>query len=155
MKKAGDLLSLFFDEYTAYNTRRISKVFTSWAAIAKEQRIPAAVDHAKIVELERNIVFIEADHPGWIQILQTKQQELLESFRQRFPELTISGISFRLSKGAIQAWEDNGAEYAEQAAAEGTGASEAAAPRSDDALSNIENNAAFKKLVLNMKEGTI
>jgi hypothetical protein len=41
---------------------------------------------------------VEADHPGWIQILQTKQKPLLEAVRRGFPELAINGISFRLSR---------------------------------------------------------
>ena len=38
------------------------------------------------------------DHPGWKQILQTKQSKLLNDFRIRFPELDISGISLILGK---------------------------------------------------------
>ncbi|MDR2783624.1 MAG: DUF721 domain-containing protein [Treponema sp.] len=154
MKRAGDLLSVFFDEYTGRNARSISKVFTSWAAIAKEQRIPAAVDHAQIVELERNIVLIEADHPGWIQILQTKQQELLESFRRRFPELTINGVSFRLSRGAIQAREDDGGD-AFDASKDPVAYDSRATPPDDDVLSKIEHSEAFKKLVSHFEEGNL
>jgi hypothetical protein len=151
MKKAGDLLSVFFDEYTGRNARSISKALTSWAAIAREQRIPAAVDHTQSVELERNIALIEADHPGWIQILQTKQQGILESFRRRFPELTINGVSFRLSRGAMQAREDSGG------VSEGRAAYVAAPLKvpQDDVLSKIENSEAFKKLVSNFKEGKV
>jgi hypothetical protein len=39
------------------------------------------------------------DHPGWKQILQTKQSKLLYDFRVRFPELEISGISLMLGRG--------------------------------------------------------
>jgi hypothetical protein len=153
MKRAGDLLSIFFDEYTGRNARSISKVFTSWAAVAREQRIPAAVDHTQIVELERNIVLIEADHPGWIQILQTKQQEILESFRRRFPELTINGVSFRLSKGAIQAREDGVVDAFGASKTRVAYVSEMPPAPPDDVLSKIENSDAFKKLVSNFKEG--
>jgi hypothetical protein len=160
MKKVGDLLSAFFDEYTGgRNARSISRVFTSWAAVAREQRIQAAVDHAQIVELERNVVLIEADHPGWIQILQTKQHEILESFRRRFPELTINGVSFRLSKGAIQAREDDGADKAgglgedlDVSEAGAAYATPAPAPPQNDVLSKIENSEAFKKLVSNFEK---
>ncbi|MDR2193661.1 MAG: DUF721 domain-containing protein [Treponema sp.] len=158
MKKAGELLSLFFDEHTSRNAQVIAEMFTSWTAIAKEQHIPSVIDHAHIVEFERHIVLIEADHPGWIQILQTKQREFLESFKQKFPELTIRGISFRLSRGAIQArGKDCGAlaGYAGQAAPERSSDSEAHAPRPDDILSRLENNEAFKRLVLTMTEGTM
>ncbi|MDR0374910.1 MAG: DUF721 domain-containing protein [Treponema sp.] len=162
MKKAGDLLSVFFDEYTGgRNAHSISKVFTSWAAVVREQRIPAAVDHAQIVELERNIVLIEADHPGWIQILQTKQHEILESFRRRFPELTINGISFRLSRVAIQAREDDEGTCDEDGAGKAASVFEADAAYAkpatppNDVLSKIENSETFKKLLSNFEEGKL
>jgi hypothetical protein len=41
---------------------------------------------------------VEADHPGWIQILQTRQKDLLDTLRRRFPDQHITGISFRLSR---------------------------------------------------------
>ncbi|MHB9291834.1 hypothetical protein Holit_00920 [Hollandina sp. SP2] len=96
MKKAGELLSFFFDEKTLDKAQGYSELFASWASVVKAHRIPAAVDHSRIVELERHVLLIEADHPGWIQLLQTKQRELLRAFQSRFPDIT--GISFRLSR---------------------------------------------------------
>jgi hypothetical protein len=94
MKRAGDLLSSFFDERLLKTAKGYSALFSSWASITGE-KIAA---HSRIRELEHFIVFVEADHPGWIQILQTKQQGILETLQRRFPDLDISGISFRLSK---------------------------------------------------------
>jgi hypothetical protein len=78
-------------------------MFSSWDAVTKEQRIASAADHSRVVDLDHYVVLVEADHPGWIQILQTKQEGLLNSFRRRFPSLIINGISFRLSKPPIYA----------------------------------------------------
>lgn len=96
MKKAGELLSFFFDEKTLDKAQGYSELFASWASVVKAHRIPAAADHSRIVELERHVLLIEADHPGWIQLLQTKQRELLRALQSRFPDIT--GISFRLSR---------------------------------------------------------
>jgi hypothetical protein len=103
VKKAGDLLSCFFDEHTVEAAGRLSQFFSAWDAITREQWIFSAASHSQIVELERNVILIEADHPGWIQILQTKQEGLLASFQRRFPSLAITGISFRLSRFPIRA----------------------------------------------------
>jgi hypothetical protein len=94
MKKAGDLLSLLFDERLLKTAKGYSALFSSWASIIGE-KIAA---HSRIRELKHSIVFVEADHPGWIQILQTKQQGILKTLQCRFPDLNILGISFRLSK---------------------------------------------------------
>jgi hypothetical protein len=44
------------------------------------------------------VLIVEADHPGWIQILQTKQAELLLAVQRQCPRLDIRGIAFRLSR---------------------------------------------------------
>ena len=99
MKRAGELLSSFisehFDRRFMEKARAYSEVFSSWAMMLKDQRIAAAADHSRIVELERHVVLVEADHPGWVQILQTKQREILEALQQRFPAFNIRGIAFR------------------------------------------------------------
>ena len=94
MKKAGELLSAFLDEKVLNAAREYSALFSSWQSIAGDK----LAAHSRIRELERSIVLVEADHPGWIQILQTKEKDLLDALRRRFPEQSITGISFRLSR---------------------------------------------------------
>jgi hypothetical protein len=94
MKKAGDLLASFLDERILKTARTYSELFTSWQNIAGE-KIAA---HSRIQDLEHSILLVEADHPGWIQILQTKEKYLLDSLRRRFPDQNITGISFRLNR---------------------------------------------------------
>jgi serine phosphatase RsbU (regulator of sigma subunit) len=55
-------------------------------------------DHSKVRELERQRLVVETDHPGWIQILQYKQRQLLAAAQRRFPHLEINSISFVLMK---------------------------------------------------------
>ncbi|MCL2878763.1 MAG: DUF721 domain-containing protein, partial [Treponema sp.] len=86
IKKAGEMLSALFreqfDPETLENARISTELFSSsWPAAAKKAGIPSASDHCRIRELERGILVIEAEHPGWVQILQTKQKNLLELFQ--------------------------------------------------------------------------
>ena len=105
VQKAGDLLSSLlsetFDPQTLENAQITAGLYSAWAMIVKEARIPAASDHCRIRDLEHGVLVIEADHPGWVQILQTKQKHLLVLVQQKFPELKIQGISFRLSRELI------------------------------------------------------
>lgn len=96
MKTAGDIISALFDERFVKKAQGFSKFFDSWTDITEKNGIASAADHSKIKELDKGIVLIEIDHPGWKQILQTKQSKLLNDFRYRFPELEISGISLML-----------------------------------------------------------
>ena len=98
MKTAGDILSALFDEQFMKKAQKYSKFFDSWKDITAKNGIAAAADHSHIKDLDRGILLIEMDHPGWKQILQTKQSKLLNDFRLRFPELDISGISLILGK---------------------------------------------------------
>lgn len=112
MRKAGDVVTaLFTDRYGPEfmeNARSNAGLFSSWNELVSEvwpigpdQRkddIPAAAVHSRIKELERGMLLVEADHPGWIQILQTRQAELLSVVQRRYPELDIRGIAFRLGR---------------------------------------------------------
>ena len=99
MKTAGDILSALFDDGFVKKAQGYSKLFNSWTDITEKNGIAAAADHSRIKDLDKGILIIEMDHPGWKQILQTKQSKLLNDFRYRFPDYNISGISLMLSRG--------------------------------------------------------
>ena len=117
MRKAGDIvMDLFRDRFGPdfmETARSTAGLFSSWTQVVTEvwprtfgteqsrEDIPAAAVHSRIRELERGVLLIEADHPGWIQILQTKQAELLSAVQRRHPEQGIRGIAFRLSRDPI------------------------------------------------------
>ena len=116
MKKAGDVISLLFKqrfgENFMENAKSGAELFNSWEKTVcqvwphgedqKNEDIPAAAVHSRIKELERGVLFVEADHPGWIQILQTRQAELLLAIQRHCPKLDIRGIAFRLSKEPVE-----------------------------------------------------
>ena len=108
MRKAGDVLKALFNEMFGpgfYDkARSASGVFSGWSYIcaeafkAKNNDIPAAASHSRIKDIEKGILLVEADHPGWVQTLKTKQQEILLIAKRRYPDLDIKGISFFLAK---------------------------------------------------------
>ena len=102
MKTAGNILSVLFDEQFVKKAQGYSLLFDSWADITAKNGIPAAADHSRIRDLDRGILLVETDHPGWKQILQTKQSKLLNDFRLRFPDQDISGISLILGRNTPQ-----------------------------------------------------
>jgi hypothetical protein len=98
MKRVGDLISAIFDEKFIEKTRGYSTLFDCWEDLMIKNGIAAAAGHSWIKSAEKGLVWIEVDHPGWKQILQTKESKLLHDFRYRFPDMGISGISIILSK---------------------------------------------------------
>jgi hypothetical protein len=93
MKRVGDVISAIFDEALVKKAKGYSAFFSCWKDLTEKNGIAAAADHTCIKSLERGLVWIEVDHPGGKQILQTKESKLLSDFRYRFPEIEISGIS--------------------------------------------------------------
>jgi len=102
MKRVGDVLSSIFDRDLLDKARGYSAMFSCWKDLTEKNGIPAAADHSWIQSLEHGLVRLEVDHPGWKQILQTKESKLLSDFRRRFPEMDISGLSIMLCRPGNQ-----------------------------------------------------
>jgi hypothetical protein len=98
MKRIGDLIPAIFDERFIEKTKGYSTLFNCWEDLMIKNGIAAAAGHSWIKSTEKGLVWIEVDHPGWKQILQTKESKLLHDFRYRFPDMGISGISIVLCK---------------------------------------------------------
>jgi hypothetical protein len=98
MKRIGDLISNIFDEKFIEKTKGYSSFFDCWEDLMLKNGIASAAGHSWIKSAEKGLVWIEVDHPGWKQILQTKESKLLHDFRYRFPDMGISGISIVLCK---------------------------------------------------------
>jgi hypothetical protein len=98
MKKIGDILSAFFDEDTLKKAKGYGDLFSSWGFLTAKCGIPQAAAHSRITGLEKSLLLVEADHPGWVQILQTKQKELLTEVQKRFPDFFTTGIVLRLGR---------------------------------------------------------
>ena len=78
----------------------------SWERIAAQiwakreaEGPPAVCGHSRVREFEKGVLLMEADHPGWVQILKTSQADLLLAFQRNYPELEILKLSIRLSPG--------------------------------------------------------
>ena len=104
MRKAGDILSdLFkknFGQRFMETARSTSALFSSWPQIVIDEDLPDAAAHSRIRELEHGQLLVEADHPGWVQILRTKQAQLLTLVKRQYPELDVKSITFKLSREA-------------------------------------------------------
>jgi len=149
MKTAGNILSALFDEQFMKKAEGVSKLFDSWADITEKNGIASAAAHSRIKDLDRGIMLVEMDHPGWKQILQTKQSKLLNDFRRRFPDLNISGISLMLgsqNKSESGEVEMSAAAEEEMQADEQTAVIEEPAARGYNAIKDDVFKETLKKL---------
>ena len=53
-------------------------------------------DHTSVVDLKNGVLLVEADHPGWIELLQLHKRYILTGLRMENSSLGIENIVFRL-----------------------------------------------------------
>ncbi len=102
VKDVSSLLSSFFNEDKLQRGELYSSFFASWSSIVGA-RLAA---HSHVADVEKGMLIVEAEHPGWIQLLQLKQSDILQAVARRFPDLGLRGIAFRLS-GRVGATADS------------------------------------------------
>lgn len=93
IKDVSSLLSSFFNDDKLRRGERYSDFFNSWSSLVGS-RLAA---HSKVADVEKGMLVVEAEHPGWIQLLQLRQSGILDEAARRYPELGLKGIAFRLS----------------------------------------------------------
>ena len=98
MKRAGDIFSALFSNAQMKEAGEYSALISCWKDLVEKNGIAAAASHSWIKTVDKGLVWIEVDHPGWKQILQTKKSKLLSDFHYRFPKMDISGISIMLCR---------------------------------------------------------
>lgn len=116
-----------------------ARFFSSWNSSVGE-RLAA---HSKPVDVRNGIVIVEAEHPGWIQLLQLKQEGLLAQLKKAFPELGIRGIAFRL-QGAGGREIGTPPDYRAGAAGAGSGSAEAATASAQERVPDLGEAAAIQ-----------
>lgn len=98
-KSVSELLSAFFDHDMAAKGASYSGFGRAWKTIAGAR----LGEHTRPADIRHGILIVEAEHQGWMQLLQLQQDHILEEIKSRFPELEIGGIAFRLSRGDFSA----------------------------------------------------
>ncbi|MGA2546795.1 MAG: DUF721 domain-containing protein [Rectinemataceae bacterium] len=93
IKDISSLLSSFFDVDKQSRGEQVSSFFDSWSSFVG----PRLAAHSRVSDVDKGLLVVEADHPGWIQLLQLRQSDILENVARRYPELKLRGIIFRLA----------------------------------------------------------
>ena len=94
MRKADDLIQRFLDSIGQSDGSTYVSLFGSWTPIVGE-RISA---HSQPVDLRGHTLIVEADHPGWVQMVMMKRDRIIGELKHRFPELGITGLAVRVAE---------------------------------------------------------
>ena len=93
MKKAGDILADILGGIHFEGEAFVS-FFNSWEKIAGTD----ISNHSHLSDLKNGILYVEVDHPGWMQLIQLKKREILKKTRTMYPQLEIKDIRIFLVK---------------------------------------------------------
>ena len=95
MKKAAEILARLLDKGPAGAGAGGSfhSLFGGWQEIAG----PSLAEHCRAYEVRHHSLLVEADHPGWMQLLLMQKKAILARVRQRFPELELRDIKVRVN----------------------------------------------------------
>jgi hypothetical protein len=94
MDKAGDILKEFLSFYNFEGGEKYVALFSSWRKMAGDD----IAAHSRIVDLRKGALLVEVDHPGWMQMLQIKREEILKKLAAKYPDLGIRMIHAKLAK---------------------------------------------------------
>ena len=94
MDKAGDILKEFFSFYNLEGGEKYASLLSSWRKIAGDD----IASHSRVADLRGGALIVEVDHPGWMQLLQIKHDEILGKLSTTYPGLGIRMVQGRLVK---------------------------------------------------------
>ncbi|MCK4514886.1 MAG: DUF721 domain-containing protein [Spirochaetaceae bacterium] len=92
MRKVDDLLQQFLDRIGRSDGAPYVGLFRGWRQIVGDR----IADHAEPVDIRGSALIVEADHPGWVQMVMMSQTRILQEVKTRYPELTITGLHIRV-----------------------------------------------------------
>ncbi|RKX92585.1 MAG: hypothetical protein DRP59_05095 [Spirochaetes bacterium] len=93
MKKARDVLIDVLGGIHLEGEMYVS-FFNSWNKIAGTD----ISNHSRLTDIKNGILYMEVDHPGWIQLIQLRKREILKKTKSMFPQLEIRDIRIFLEK---------------------------------------------------------
>jgi predicted nucleic acid-binding Zn ribbon protein len=94
IKKIGDILREYLMDRGWDAEDPASAAFLRWQRIAGDE----IAAHSHPIELEKGVLIVEADHPGWIQTIGLRKTELLAALKMAAPEAGIADIRVRLAR---------------------------------------------------------
>lgn len=91
-RKASDVLNALFSGFDSDGLRQSNSFIRGW----KETVGDKVSAHSRVVDVDKGILTVEVDHPGWNQQIQYMKKRIIGSLSRSFPELGIVSIAVRV-----------------------------------------------------------
>lgn len=106
IQKLNDIIHLAFKNIRVQDMEKANTIADVWSSVLKKinSNNPKSnpnegqnlADHSRVVDLKNGVLLIEADHPGWISLLQMHKKFIIRGINMKVPDLKISTLAFRL-----------------------------------------------------------
>ena len=93
MKKAADILARVLDDKNRKLAQSYSSIFGGWEQIVGL----SLAEHSHIYEIINGSLFVEVDHPGWMQLLLMRKQQILGALKRKVPSLKVDEIRVKVN----------------------------------------------------------
>mgnify|MGYP002854790706 CR=1 FL=1 len=102
--RASDMITRVFKNISPADVQNSTQLSDSWRSTVETISRNGAklAAHTHIVDLKNGILLVEADHSGWIQLLQLHQKYILTGLRRKNPAVKIASLAFRLAGSDAQ-----------------------------------------------------
>ena len=104
--KASDMVLRIMKNIDPEQVRQGNKISNLWTQIVESIRSNSIngenigknmASHSHVIDLKNGILLVEADHPGWIQMLGNYKKYILKGFKMKIPEIKIETLAFLYS----------------------------------------------------------
>lgn len=146
MNRAGDLLNAFFRLHNISGGESYVSFFSSWHEIVGTD----LAAHTQPIDIRGDALIVEVDHPGWMQLLQLKRDQIVKQVRHRYADLGVTNMHMKLVDAgafsgpeAIQRQAERGGSESSAGTNNRTGEGRTERPRSKDekeALSRVPSD---------------
>ncbi|HON88937.1 MAG TPA: DUF721 domain-containing protein [Spirochaetia bacterium] len=94
IETASDILAKLpiFSQTQQTVVRELGRFYANWKNIVGD----SYYSHTRPADIKNGILIIEAEHSGWISLMQFHAGSIQKKVQAKFPELRITGVAFRL-----------------------------------------------------------
>jgi len=90
-----EILKAYFNDSQIDRADQYHSFFTSWKQLAGINI--AAHTHPR--DIRGRVLIVEADHPGWVQLLHMQKRSILRKISRQYPELEVKDIRIVVGGG--------------------------------------------------------
>ncbi len=101
---AAQMITKIFSNVEAGSLEKGNQIINTWRKTVESVKPDGnkLAAHSKIIDLKNEILLIETDHPGWIQLFKMHEKYILNGLKKLNKNIEIKSLAFRLEGSSAQ-----------------------------------------------------